>query len=254
MFSLLNDCRKSNFLFLFLDERYSRWNGRSSPEVNPEELGNYFEGDIIFPNNGILPRNGIIGASSKWPHGIIPYVIDPIFSSADRRILEWAFTQYERLTCIKFVPRIQETDYVHITGDQSGCFSAVGRIGGRQQVNLQIPACVQRGTVIHELMHAVGFFHEHSRMDRDKYITIAYHNILPGREVNFERRVSDSFNVPYDYRSIMHYSENAFSKNGLPTLIAKEPGVTIGQRVHFSKKDLRKIQRMYKCKRSRSFF
>jgi hypothetical protein len=38
------------------------------------------------------------------------------------------------------------------------------------------------GTAMHELLHAVGFFHEQSRTDRDDYIVINYSNVQPGEQ------------------------------------------------------------------------
>lgn len=57
----------------------------------------------------------------------------------------------------------------------------MGRAGGMQVVSLD-PACLQKGkgVALHELMHVVGFWHEHSRADRDKYIKISWNNILTG--------------------------------------------------------------------------
>lgn len=73
-------------------------------------------------------------------------------------------------------------------------------------------------------MHAVGFFHEQNRSDRDNHVIIRFENIQRGLEANFEKGSSGSttsFGVPYDYGSVMHYSSTAFSTNGQPTIIAK---------------------------------
>jgi len=89
---------------------------------------------------------------------------------------------YHKYTCIRFKPYTgEESDYIRITAGNTGCWSSVGRIGGRQDVNLQVPGCLtQKGTVIHELMHAVGFLHEHSRYERDDYVDILWDNISNG--------------------------------------------------------------------------
>ena len=58
----------------------------------------------------------------------------------------------------------------------------VGRIGGGQQLNYASGSCITRfGTVLHELYHALGFYHEHSRWDRDDYVTIVWDNIDPSK-------------------------------------------------------------------------
>ena len=45
--------------------------------------------------------------------------------------------------------------------------------------------------------------------------------------MKFSNSLIDSLGTPYDYRSVMHYSENAFSKNGLPTILVKQEGVCV---------------------------
>lgn len=63
---------------------------------------------------------------------------------------------------------------------KSRCWSYLGARGGRQTVSLQKPACLRVGIISHEFMHALGFVHEQSRYDRDKYITVMWPNIWRG--------------------------------------------------------------------------
>lgn len=69
------------------------------------------------------------------------------------------------------------------------CFSGVGRSGGMQVVSLA-PTCLQKGPgiVLHELMHVLGFWHEHSRADRDRYIRVNWNEILPGKQGGAQAR------------------------------------------------------------------
>ena len=62
----------------------------------------------------------------------------------------------------------------------------VGRQGGVQYLSLGYN-CVHLATVEHELMHAVGFWHEQSRSDRDSYVSVYWNNILPGMAYNFKK-------------------------------------------------------------------
>lgn len=192
--------------------------------VNPEELGSYVEGDILFTEQR-TGRNGLAKQTARWPHGIVPFSIEANFNAREMAMIEEAVMEYHRKTCIRFVPRTRETDYVALVSGRSGCWSAVGRTGGRQEVNLQSPGCLTKvGTAIHELMHALGFLHEQNRHERDNFIAVQYRNIQPSAVGNFDKAPAAStvdFGVRYDYGSVMHYSANAFSTNGQPTIIAK---------------------------------
>lgn len=195
--------------------------------ANPEELGSYIEGDILVPRKVTsVGRNGMVSESYRWRDGIVPFEIMGAFDARAMDLIEQAIVGYHDNTCIKFVPRGRtDTDYISIQSGNSGCWSSVGRIGGRQVVNLQSPGCTSKvGTVMHELMHALGFLHEQNREERDQYVDIVMGNVRKGYEVNFEKAAPGSasgFGVGYDYGSVMHYSDSAFSVNGERTIVTK---------------------------------
>uniref|UniRef100_A0A1I7ZAS5 Metalloendopeptidase n=1 Tax=Steinernema glaseri TaxID=37863 RepID=A0A1I7ZAS5_9BILA len=196
-------------------------------------------------------RNGVTSTIKKWSNGRIPYVISSQYNERERAVLARAFQEYHSRTCIRFVPRTSfDQDYLYI-GKIDGCYSDVGRAGGRQELSLD-DGCLQYGTAIHELMHAVGFYHEHERWDRDQYITILWNNIDKDAYDQFGRvdlTESSYYGQAYDYYSIMHYDSLAFSKNGFETLVAKRPEMTavIGSAIDFSPVDLVKINKLYNC-------
>ncbi|TMW53114.1 hypothetical protein DOY81_001842 [Sarcophaga bullata] len=223
---------------------------------NPEETGPYLEGDIngeaIELRNPL--RNGILAGSYRWPKAIIPYEIQGPFSTNDLAIITHAFNEYHAKTCVRFRKRTNEQDYVVITNKRSGCWSSVGRMGGRQEVNLESPKCFSNyGTTIHELMHALGFYHEQNRYERDAYVKVLTENIKPNMLVNFGKLPFDAasgYGVGYDYASVLHYRSTSFTKNGKPTLEALKAtpeALKMGQRYGFSNGDIKKINAMYKC-------
>lgn len=210
-------------------ETLRKWQRSKGPgnTANPEELGSYIEGDILVPrkatSNG---RNGMVSESYRWRDGIVPFEIMGAFDARAMDLIEQAIVAYHDNTCIKFVPRGHtDMDYISIQSGNSGCWSSVGRIGGRQVVNLQSPGCTSKvGTVMHELMHALGFLHEQNREERDQYVDIVMGNVRKGYEVNFEKAAPGSasgFGVGYDYGSVMHYSDSAFSVNGERTIVTR---------------------------------
>jgi hypothetical protein len=76
---------------------------------------------------------------------------------------------------------------------------------------------------MHEMLHAVGFFHEQSRPDRDNHVRVLYENVIENQKSNFNKEHPSKITTsgtPYDTQSIMHYGSSSFSKNGRETIVA----------------------------------
>ncbi|KAL5273547.1 hypothetical protein ACFFRR_000344 [Megaselia abdita] len=217
---------------------------------NPEEIGYYYEGDILYPRS--QQRNGLAEESFRWKNGVVPVEIRGLFTNEQVSHLMKAFNTYHNKSCIRFVQHTFEPDYVIISNYQGGCFSNVGRTGGPQVLNLQAVCMSNNGTVLHELMHVLGFMHEHTREDRDEFVEINWDNIIPATYRNFEKLengTSVDFDVEYDYGSVLHYSAYGFAVNQSMETISKKKksSIVMGQRKGFADSDLEKINKMYKC-------
>lgn len=177
-----------------------------------------------------------------WPNGEIPYVIDGSATGATSSI-QWAVSHLAQ-TSLRVRPRVaSDKDYVVFRGGGGDCSSYLGRIGGAQDVN--IGGCA-RGSIVHELLHAAGFYHEQSRGDRDEHVTIVWDEISPSYRSNFEKRDNRGQDIgAYDYASIMHYSGRAFSTSGRATIVPKDPNAVIGQREGLSDLDKAAIAELY---------
>ncbi|XP_057297584.1 blastula protease 10-like [Hydractinia symbiolongicarpus] len=123
-------------------------------------------------------KDAIVETHKRWTLPV-PYQIDGSLGSTARSAISSAISDYGSKTCITFRPRRSgDTSYLSFfKGD--GCWSYVGRKGGEQQVSLG-SGCEHKATAIHEIMHALGFWHEQSRTDRDNYVQILLHNIQQG--------------------------------------------------------------------------
>jgi Astacin (Peptidase family M12A)/Bacterial tandem repeat domain 1 len=212
-----------------------------------------FEGDIILGKvdaqgkltSDFAPLGVAIDKQAyRWPGAVVPYVISGSLSSTMQTRINAAIAHWESKTIVEFVPKTSShTDYVSFVVG-SGCSSYVGRQTLAQTINLS-SGC-STGNVIHEIGHAIGLWHEQSREDRDSHVQILWQNITPGAENNFNKHVVDGFDLGnYDYGSIMHYPANAFSKNGLPTIVTIPAGIPIGQRIALSTGDLSATSKLY---------
>lgn len=141
-------------------------------------------------------------------------------SSTNRDHVRAAMREWEQVAGVVFVPRTTQNNYIRFI-NSSGNWSYIGMIGGEQYIGIY--NWNARFVIAHEIAHALGFWHEQSRPDRDTYVEIRWENIISGTENNFAIRASAQTDTPYDFESIMHYFRTAFSRNGLPTIVAKSP-------------------------------
>ncbi|CAD7084767.1 unnamed protein product [Hermetia illucens] len=192
-----------------------------------------------------------------WDYGVIPYEIDGNFSGAHKALFKQAMRHWENNTCIKFVERDPDMhpNYIIFTVRSCGCCSFVGKRGNGGQAISIGRNCDKFGIVVHELGHVVGFWHEHTRPDREKHVTIELSNIMKGQDYNFNMLTPDdvdSLGMPYDYDSIMHYARNTFSKGTyldtiLPIEVKGKKRPEIGQRIRLSVGDIAQANLLYKC-------
>jgi len=215
------------------------------------------EGDIL-PNKLIkrrLRRNALQLSNGDttylWKDGFVPYVISDRLSQRESTLIEKAMEQIQKYTCIEFKQRTNEYDFVHFV-KREGCYANIGRQGGEQIVSIGT-GCAFKLTVIHEILHVLGMYHEQTRLDRGLYLNILWWNIQTGAEKNFETYFHNdginSLNYPYDYHSITHYDNKEFSNNGKNTMEAfDDPQIHLGNKNGLSKYDIKKINEAYKCR------
>ncbi|GAA0726080.1 hypothetical protein GCM10009430_32670 [Aquimarina litoralis] len=223
------------------------YDGKTLTVIKKED--NYIlDGDIIIPISEVSDQSKSTGTTkSRWPGGVVYYVIDPNLFNKDR--VTAAIEHWEKNTRIRFVKRTNQPNYVTFR-QGSGCSSNVGMISVPQFITLG-NSC-STASVIHEIGHTVGLYHEQNRKDRDKYVNILWEN-LPSDIITRSQftRYDEFFNgegneyTAFDFGSIMMYNPFAFSINGKPTITKKDGSLYNANSRILSQKDKEGVRRMY---------
>lgn len=217
-----------------LHEGYYSFNGLTEEKIQYQEKGgiNLFQGDIVL--HGINSKKTTAGLVANgvnlWNNnGTVAYDMRSMPISLRENWLT-AIQHIARRTNIRFSRDknlYQHTtssgtvyDYINVIENTefAGGYSSVGRVGNGPQA-LGLSVGVNSGLIAHELLHALGHWHEQSREDRDQFVQVNLQNIPVENQHNFAIHSSDALmQGGYDYCSIMHYFSTAFSSNGLPTI------------------------------------
>ena len=202
----------------------------------PEELEP--SGVFAAPGKALdIPGKALVAVSNKkrlWPGGIVPYVIDPELANPND-VLE-AILDWNENTVIRLVERTDQPNWVRfVPTDDGSCRVTLGMVGDEQKVFLREFCGV--GSIVHEIGHAVGLWHEHQRNDRDTHIWVSSDPFNPIRFAYEQKggRALDS--GPYDYSSIMHYGGSSYIRT-IP------PGIPI-QKGRLSAGDIDGVNRLY---------
>jgi len=236
-----------------------------------EEAANNIERDGLLPDRdqsssalrgGKMYRGGATATIQLWTYKKLYFYWGWVGHAEDdaRESFDEAATLIRTKVGIQFIelldiPSEQSTNYTFVHRGK-GCSSNVGMKGGMQRLSLA-DGCLTTATATHELVHALGMWHEQSMYNRDDFVEIIFENIPDNKEHNFNIELDTTYlGLNYDYESIMHYFPNAFGIDGKQTIRAvgnhygasnAENEAKMGERDELTDSDAVQLQLMYHC-------
>lgn len=214
----------------------------------------YFCGDVIFSKDQVeylinpATRSAAIKDKVKyWPNKKIDYIFANTFSDTDKNNIKKAMANISLHTGIVFTETKKTGNYYLKFNLSNGNSSMIGMTKGGNTINYAANQVI--GVYMHEIMHALGYFHEHTRTDRDNYVNILTNNIENGKQHNFEKYEIKYLGYDigdFDFNSIMLYSSYAFGKEGTKTITIKNGGgIIYSNRVNLSEGDIKGLKFIY---------
>lgn len=163
-------------------------------------------GDVAVLKSSRVKSGGSITALS-WTLGLVRYCTTGL-SEFQRTQALVAAEMWNQSSAAKLFEDCSGTPRINFVNDpnMTACgASHVGMIadpGGTQQIWIR---CWNIGVIAHEFGHALGFFHEHQRSDRESFVTLSGSGC--GDPINYGALSSVNYTA-YDFASIMHYSSD----------------------------------------------
>lgn len=258
---------------------FRRADGTIEQKVVEASGGRAWMGDMGFGRlDDMKTRSGPLDTSLRWPGGVVHYCFlrDPLDSSLDPRVEEEPVVNgaadyiHQRVPTVSFVNHghcspldLPADDIVvvrrHVEDGQNQDWSRadLGRQGGAQVLDLGF-SVGQDGptdgmlTVVHELLHSLGVYHEHQRPDRDSHVGICWLNVA--RPGDHEIKPDQWILSKYDPHSRMHYrsKQNRIDNPidlpapcGTKTMYALDSNVSLEDNNHMTAEDINNLSAMY---------
>ncbi|CAG5118188.1 unnamed protein product [Candidula unifasciata] len=199
------------------------------------------------PNAYRQKRKAVRDTDTRWTNCRVYYEITQAINTTNNRaVIKEAIEEWEKYTCLEFIECAEKPQRIQFM-DGGGCYSQLG-MQTEPQVLVLAPGCRKKGIVVHEIGHAVGWYHEHMRPDRDDFVAINL-NVVPDlyhpNFIKYNNSVVNTYDIPYDYTSVMHYGNEALP--GSLTTLDPSYQTRIGQRQGLSFKDIKLANIMYNC-------
>lgn len=206
-------------------------------------------------------KRGAAGANIRlWSRGVVPYSFTSSFTYTDRLTFAKAVEVIEAVTCLKFVGRSNQQEYIRIERECAcggTCFGGgyTDGLGARAPRRLVIgSACISPssasglGLVIHETLHALGVVHTQTRPDRDTHIWVDFDKITASGQSQYTKcSTCVTHGTPYDCMSVMHYRDWGFSLGG-PTMLPRRSTCDLKTATNkLTKADIDLLNAMYSC-------
>ncbi len=204
-----------------------------------------------FVPSTLGPMNSATVANLLNNPGLVTFTSGPFvitaFGSGMKQQIRDCMAVIEGVSGVRFMPFNPAVHDKHLTIRPMMPSAGVGGSYRSSDRTIRLPARpVNRSTVVHELMHALGFPHEQKRNDRDSFVTVTSSSVTSDWESQFTKKGWIPTDLPYDLESLMHYGPT-HPTTGATWMTAVDPSFAgvMGQRMALTILDALKLEVTY---------